>query len=58
MCLEDFLESSTRLRISELPHFWTWDKFALDLGRLINHYVAQGADAAKQPPLQESPSHP
>ena len=24
MCLEDFLEWATRLRISELPHFWTW----------------------------------
>ena len=40
MCLEDFLESATCLRISELPHFWTWGEFALDLGRLINHHVA------------------
>ena len=40
MCLEDFLESATRLRISELPHFWTWGEFVLDLGRHINHHVA------------------
>ena len=39
MCLEDFLESATHLRISELPHFWTWGDFALDLGRHINHHV-------------------
>ena len=37
MCLEDFLESATCLRISELPHFWTWGEFALDLVRHINH---------------------
>ena len=40
MCLEDFLESATCLRISELSHFWTWGEFALDLGRHINHHVA------------------
>ena len=40
MCLEDFLESATHLRISELPHFWTWGEFALDLGQHINHHVA------------------
>ena len=40
MCLEDFLESATRLKISELPHFWTWGEFALNLGRHINHHVA------------------
>ena len=40
MCLEDFLESATRLRISELPNFWTQGEFALDLGRHINHHVA------------------
>ena len=38
MCLEDFLESATRLSISELPHFWTWGEFALNLGRHINHH--------------------
>ena len=40
MCLEDFLESATCLRISELLHFWTWGEFALDFGRHINHHVA------------------
>ena len=40
MCLEDFLQSATRLRISELPHIWTWGEYALDLGRHINHHVA------------------
>ena len=40
MCLEDFRESATSLRISELPHFWTWDEFALGLGQHINHHVA------------------
>ena len=40
MCLEDFLETATRLRIFELPHFWTWGEFALDLRRHINHHVA------------------
>ena len=39
ICLEDFLELATHLRISELPHFWTWGEFALDLGRHINHHV-------------------
>ena len=40
MCLEDFLESATRLRISELPHFWTWGEFALDLGLISIFHVA------------------
>ena len=40
MCLEDFLESATRLRISELPHFWTWGEFVFDLGWHIDHHVA------------------
>ena len=40
MCLEDFLESATRLRISELPHFWMWGEFALNLWRHNNHHVA------------------
>ena len=40
MCLEDFLEPATCLRISELPHFWTWGEFTLDFGRHINQYVA------------------
>ena len=39
MCLEDFLESATRLRISQLPLFWTWGEFGFDLGRHINHHV-------------------
>ena len=40
VCLEEFLESATRLRISELPYFWMWGKFALDLRRHINYRVA------------------
>ena len=39
MCLEDFLESATHLRISELQHFLTWGDFELDLGQHINHHV-------------------
>ena len=40
MCLEDFLESATHLKISELPHFWMWGEFALHLGWHINHHAA------------------
>ena len=49
MYLEDFLESATGLRISELSHFWTWGEFALDLGLHINHHVAH-----KEPMLQSN----
>ena len=41
MCLKDFLESATRLRILELPHCLTGvvGEFVLDFGRHINHHV-------------------
>ena len=59
MCLEEFLESATRLRIS-------WASTLLDVGWICAWFEAayqsscctQSADTAEQPPLQESPSHP
>ena len=44
ICLEDFIEAATCLRMSALPHVWTGVKFALDLGLLGG--LAQGADCA------------
>ena len=38
MCLVDFLQATTCLRISEIPHFLLEDEFALDFGWHINRH--------------------